>query len=118
MGFSDLPQSAQDRIAAAEIEADAIAANADESAKQIVERFQWGADPLGLDSLLYGDSMAVRAAREESSGGRHKRGGQPLRRGCARVPEQRAVGLREVQRQVGHHRQLGSSEIRSWSHRA
>jgi hypothetical protein len=73
MDLSDLPQSARDRIAAAEIEADSIVASASASAKQIVETYQFGEwDPLGIDRIIYGESDSVRAARRELSDGRDR----------------------------------------------
>jgi hypothetical protein len=70
MDLSDLSPSARDRIAAVEIEADSIAANARASANHLVETYQFGVDPLGIDRVIYGDSLAVRAARDELASGR------------------------------------------------
>lgn len=72
--FSDLPQASRDRIAAAEIEADSILTNSEETANQLAaEAYQMGVDPSGV-GYSPGD-IPLDLARKELVGGRDRAAG-------------------------------------------
>lgn len=75
MDFSDLPEAARNRIAAAEIEAELIATSSEAQARTLVAQANRSIDPLGIDRLLGEVPLELDVARRLVAEGHERAAG-------------------------------------------